>query len=112
MRGDAGRDPFDKRLTDLVGELLTRSETFRTLWAAHDVRYHRTGVKRLRRPRRRRPRTHLHEAFELPADPGIPVSTYTAEPDSPSEDALKLLATWAGTPDVPAPRHATLPRDG
>ncbi len=50
MRGDAGRNPFDKRLTDLVGELATRSETFRTLWAAHDVRYHRTGVKRIHHP--------------------------------------------------------------
>jgi transcriptional regulator with XRE-family HTH domain len=37
MRGEAGRNPFDRKLTDLVGELSTRSERFRTLWAAHNV---------------------------------------------------------------------------
>jgi len=110
MRGDAGRNPFDKRLTDLVGELSTRSETFRTLWAAHDVRYHRTGVKRLHHPVVGDLEL-TYEAFELPADPGLQLSTYTAEPASPSEDALKLLATWAATADTPAPRHATLPSD-
>lgn len=110
MRGDAGRNPFDKRLTDLVGELSTRSETFRTLWAAHDVRYHRTGVKRLHHPVVGDLEL-TYEAFELPADLGLQLSTYTAEPDSPSEDALKLLATWAATTDVPAPRHATLAQE-
>jgi transcriptional regulator with XRE-family HTH domain len=110
MRGDAGRNPFDKRLTDLVGELSTRSETFRTLWAAHDVRYHRTGVKRLHHPVVGDLEL-TYEAFELPADPGLQLSTYTAEPASPSEDALKLLATWAATADTPAPRHATLAQE-
>lgn len=110
MRGDAGRNPFDKRLTDLVGELSTRSETFRSLWAAHDVRYHRTGVKRLHHPVVGDLEL-TYEAFELPADLGLQLSTYTAEPGSPSEDALKLLATWAATTDVPALRHAGLSRD-
>ncbi|KAF2416928.1 helix-turn-helix transcriptional regulator [Microbacterium sp. B35-30] len=109
MRGDAGRNPFDKRLTDLVGELSTRSETFRTLWAAHDVRYHRTGVKRLHHPVVGDLEL-TYEAFELPADLGLQLSTYTAEPGSSSEDALKLLATWAATTDAPAPRHVTLPQ--
>ncbi|KAF2412073.1 transcriptional regulator [Microbacterium sp. B35-04] len=109
MRGDAGRNPFDKRLTDLVGELSTRSETFRTLWAAHDVRYHRTGVKRLHHPVVGDLEL-TYEAFELPADLGLQLSTYTAEPGSSSEDALKLLATWAATTDAPAPRHETLPQ--
>lgn len=100
MRGDAGRNPFDKRLTDLVGELATRSETFRTLWAAHDVRYHRTGVKRIHHPLVGDLEL-TYEAFELPADPGLQLSTFTAEPGSPSEDALTLLATWAATTDAP-----------
>ncbi|MDT0187082.1 helix-turn-helix transcriptional regulator [Microbacterium sp. ARD31] len=101
MRGDAGRNPFDKRLTDLVGELATRSETFRTLWAAHDVRYHRTGVKRIHHPLVGDLEL-TYEAFELPADPGLQLSTFTAEPGSPSEDALTLLATWAATIKTPA----------
>jgi transcriptional regulator with XRE-family HTH domain len=111
MRGDAGRNPFDKRLTDLVGELSTRSETFRTLWAAHDVRYHRTGVKRLHHPVVGDLEL-TYEAFELPADLGLQLSTFTAEPATPSEDALKLLATWAATTDAPATRPATFHRDG
>ncbi len=101
MRGDAGRNPFDRRLTDLVGELATRSETFRTLWAAHDVRDHRTGVKRIHHPIVGDLEL-TYEAFELPADPGLQLSTFTAEPGSPSEDALKLLATWAATAKTPA----------
>ena len=50
MRTEAGRDPYDQALTDLVGELCTRSEDFRTRWAAHDVRLHRTGVKKFHHP--------------------------------------------------------------
>jgi len=103
MRGEAGRNPYDKRLTDLVGELSTRSERFRTLWAAHNVRYHRTGVKKLHHPVVGDLEL-TYEAFELPADPGLTLSTYTAEPGSASADALKLLASWAVTTDLPAPR--------
>ena len=102
MRGEAGRNPYDKRLTDLVGELSTRSDRFRTLWAAHNVRYHRTGVKRLHHPIVGDLEL-VYEAFELPADAGLSLSTYTAEPGSASEDALKVLASWAATADVPAP---------
>ena len=102
MRGEAGRHPFDKRLTDLVGELSTRSERFRTLWAAHDVRYHRTGVKRMHHPVVGDLEL-TYEAFELPADPGLTLSTYTAEPGSPSADALTMLGSWAATQELPAP---------
>lgn len=102
VRGEAGRNPYDKRLTDLVGELSTRSERFRTLWAAHNVRYHRTGVKRLRHPVVGDLEL-TYEAFELPADPGLTLSTYTAEPGSASADALRMLASWAATTSPPAP---------
>jgi transcriptional regulator with XRE-family HTH domain len=105
MRGEAGRNPYDKRLTDLVGELSTRSERFRALWAAHNVRYHRTGVKKLHHPVVGDLEL-TYEAFELPADPGLTLSTYTAEPGSASADALALLASWAATTDPPAPQHA------
>lgn len=96
MRGEAGRNPYDKRFTDLVGELSTRSERFRTLWAAHNVRFHRSGVKRLHHPVVGDIEL-TYEAFELPADPGLHLSTYTAEPGTPSADALRLLASWAAT---------------
>ncbi|KRC62666.1 XRE family transcriptional regulator [Agromyces sp. Root81] len=101
LRGEAGRNPYDKRLTDLVGELSTRSEHFRTLWAAHNVRYHRTGVKRLHHPVVGDLELSF-EAMELPADPGLKLSIFTAEPNSVSDDALKLLASWAATADAAA----------
>jgi transcriptional regulator with XRE-family HTH domain len=108
MRGEAGRNPYDKRLTDLVGELSTRSERFRILWAAHNVRYHRSGVKRLHHPVVGDVEL-VYEAFELPADPGLSLSTYTAEPGTASADALKMLASWAATADAPGPTPAGHP---
>lgn len=110
MRGEAGRNPFDRKLTDLVGELSTRSERFRTLWAAHDVRFHRTGVKRINHPVVGEMEL-TYEAFELPADPGLQMSTYTAEPGTSSAEKLRLLASWAATDaaaSAPADAGATM----
>lgn len=98
LRAEAGRNPYDRGLTDLVGELSTRSEEFRTRWAAHNVRFHRTGLKDVHHP----VVGDLHltfEALDLPADPGLSLVVYTAERDSASEDALNLLASWAATLD-------------
>ncbi|MFF3063805.1 helix-turn-helix transcriptional regulator [Oerskovia sp. NPDC057915] len=96
LRAEAGRNPYDRALTDLVGELSTRSESFRTLWAAHDVKYHRSGTKVFNHPVVGRVELAF-EGFELPADPGLTILAYSPEPGSPSEDALHLLATWAAT---------------
>ncbi len=93
LRAEAGRDPFDKELQDLIGELSTRSETFRQLWAAHDVRYHRTGAKRLHHPIVGDLILDF-EAFELPGDQGQRLNLYSAPPDSPSAEALSMLASW------------------
>ena len=98
LRAEAGRNPYDKGLTDLVGELCTRSEDFRTRWAEHDVHFHQTGTKRLHHPIVG-DLDLSYEALELPADPGLTVVVYTAEPGSPSADALDLLASWAATLD-------------
>lgn len=99
LRGAAGRDPYDKGLSDLVGELSTRSDDFRMRWAAHDVRLHRTGVKRLHHPVVGDLEL-TYEGMELPADPGLTVFVYTAKPGSSSEDGLKLLASWAATEEI------------
>jgi transcriptional regulator with XRE-family HTH domain len=93
LRAEAGRDPYDKELSDLIGELSTRSEDFRHRWAAHDVRYHRTGRKRLHHPLVGDLELD-YEAFELPGDPGQRINVYTAPPDSPGQEALSLLASW------------------
>jgi transcriptional regulator with XRE-family HTH domain len=99
LRAEAGRDPYDRRLSDLIGELSTRSEDFRSRWAAHDVKFHRTGAKQLHHPAVG-DLTLAYEALELPADSGQRILVYTAEPNSPSDDALKLLATWCVTAPI------------
>lgn len=96
LRAEAGKNPYDTALTALVGELSTRSEDFRRLWASHDVRLHRTGTKVFHHPV-----VGLleldYEALVLPADSGLQLDVYTAVPGSPSDDGLRLLASWAAT---------------
>ncbi|MEV4452470.1 MULTISPECIES: helix-turn-helix transcriptional regulator [Streptomyces] len=98
LRAEAGRDLYDRRLTDLIGELSTRSEEFRHRWAAHNVRMHTTGVKLLHHPVVGDLDLPF-ETFPLPDGPSQFLLTYTAEPHSPSQDALNLLASWAATND-------------
>ncbi|HET6986459.1 MAG TPA: helix-turn-helix transcriptional regulator [Kribbella sp.] len=100
LRLEAGRNPQDKALTELIGELSTRSETFRTRWAAHNVRFHRTGKKKLHHPVVGDLDLDF-EAMEFPSDPGLILLVYTAPAGSPTADALKLLASWAATQDRP-----------
>ncbi|MBP1240860.1 transcriptional regulator with XRE-family HTH domain [Frigoribacterium sp. PvP120] len=105
LRTEAGRDPHDRALHDLVGELSTRSDAFRVRWGAHEVRHHVSGQKRF---------THpvvgdlemVYEAMEPMGQPGLNLLVYAAEPGSPTEERLRLLASWAATVDadaVPAP---------
>ena len=95
LRSEAGRNPFDRPLSDLVGELSTRSDEFRVRWAAHNVRFHRTGTKRIHHPVAG-PLELSYEAMDLAAD-GLTVAIFTAEPGSASQQALDLLASWAAT---------------
>lgn len=94
LRLEAGRNPYDKQLVELIGELSTRSEDFRVRWAAHDVRFHRAGQKVLRHPVVGR-LDLTFEAMEFPAHPGLTLIVYTAPDGSPTADNLKLLASWA-----------------
>ncbi|WP_152360727.1 helix-turn-helix domain-containing protein [Microlunatus speluncae] len=94
MRAEAGRDPHDKGLQDLVGELSTRSELFRRLWGSHDVRTHGTGTKRFNHPVVGE-LTLVYEELAITAEPGHIMLLYTAEPGSPSADRLRLLGSWA-----------------
>src|SRR3954447_879107 len=102
MRTEAGRDPHDGELHELVGDLSTRSDEFRRRWAAHNVRHHGTGAKRF----------HHHvvgdltlayEGLEMAAEPGLTLTIYTAEPGSRSEEALRLLGSWAATQEAAVP---------
>jgi transcriptional regulator with XRE-family HTH domain len=96
LHTEAGRDPHDKALHDLVGELSTRSEEFRRRWSAHNVRYHGAGTK------------HFHhqvagslelayESVDMISEPGLTLTIYAAEPASPTAHALAILASWAAT---------------
>jgi transcriptional regulator with XRE-family HTH domain len=113
LRIEAGRHPHDRALSDLVGELCTRSDEFAGFWASQNVRFHRSGLKDVHHPAV----GDLHlsfEAMDLPADPGLSLIVYSVEPGSSSDDGLRLLASWAATtdqtadqdhqPDVPASR--------
>jgi hypothetical protein len=94
LHAEAGRNPYDRGLTDLVGQLSTRSEQFRSWWATHDVKLHYTATK-----------TMHHaivgdleltgEALQLPGDPDLAIITYTWEPASPTEQAIGFLASWS-----------------
>ncbi len=106
LRSEAGRDPYDRQLSDLVGELSTQSEAFRVKWAAHNVRFHDTGVKRLHHPVVGDLELSF-EAMQLAADTGLTMFAYTAEVGSKSEQALNLLASWTATLDQDEPTHAS-----
>ncbi|MEV4139385.1 helix-turn-helix transcriptional regulator [Dactylosporangium sp. NPDC049742] len=99
LRTAAGKDPHDRGLHDLVGELSTRSDDFRRRWAAHNVRIHGTGTKTFRH--------HIvgelelaYETMDLRAEDGVGMTIYAAAPDSPAAQALALLASWAATEAV------------
>jgi transcriptional regulator with XRE-family HTH domain len=96
LRWAAGRDPHDRDLSDLVGQLATQSDTFRTLWAAHNVRFHATAVKHLHHPAVG-DLTLSFNRLDLPADDGLTIFTYTPEPGSKSAEAIALLGSWAAT---------------
>jgi transcriptional regulator with XRE-family HTH domain len=109
LRTEAGHAPLDRKLSNLVGELSTRSDEFRIRWAAHNVRLHDYGDKRFRHP----VVGDLDLAFEampLPADTGLTMTAFSAEPGSASHDGLTLLASWAATLDRgqhPTAAHTT-----
>jgi hypothetical protein len=96
LRLEAGRNPHDKALIELVGELSTRSELFRRRWAQHDVQFHRSGQKRLNHPVVGRLDLDF-EGMELASAPGLQLNVYTAAVGTPTADALKLLASWAAS---------------
>jgi transcriptional regulator with XRE-family HTH domain len=105
LRLEAGRSPHDHELIQLVGELSTRSELFRQRWASQDVRYHRSGRKRLRHPIVGQLDLD-YEALDLPSEPGLVFNIYTAAVGTPASDALKILASWVADQDQLATERA------
>lgn len=102
------RDPRDRALQDLVGELSTQSETFRRLWADHNVRTHGAGTKRFDHPLVGE-LVLSYEELAVTAEAGLVLMVYTAEPGSPSAERLRLLASWTAPTAVPTPTTAADP---
>lgn len=105
LRSAAGRDPHDRDLSDLVGELSTQSPEFRTRWAAHNVRFHDTGTKDFHHPVVG-DLTLTYNRMELAADAGQMLMIWTAEPGSKSAEALSILGSWAARPEHPERQEA------
>jgi transcriptional regulator with XRE-family HTH domain len=96
LRAEAGRSPYDRQLSDLVGELSTRSDLFRKLWGAHDVREHRTGLKSIHHPIVGDLELTF-QSMDLASDRGMQMLVFSAAPGSPSYERLQLLANWTAT---------------
>jgi transcriptional regulator with XRE-family HTH domain len=105
LRAEAGRSPYDRVLTDLVGELSTRSDLFRKLWASHDVREHRTGLKTVHHPVVG-DLDLTFETMDLASHQGLQLLAFSAASGTPSSDGLRLLASWAATHTVPSVQPA------
>lgn len=103
LRIEAGRNPYDRGLTDLVGELATRSEEFRGWWASHNVKVHRNATKRLHHPVAGDMEL-TGETLVLPGEAGLCIVTYTAEPATPSAEGLQFLSSWSTETMDPAMR--------
>ncbi|OXM61014.1 helix-turn-helix transcriptional regulator [Amycolatopsis vastitatis] len=96
LRVEAAKHPYDRELSNLIGELSTRSDAFRTMWGAHDVHVYTDGTKRFHHPAVGNMEL-VHEMLDLPGENGLSVTVYSADPGTPAADALKLLASWAAT---------------
>jgi hypothetical protein len=104
LRTEAGHDPYDQDLTDLVGELSMRSDDFRTRWSTHDVRQYSSGTQLFHHPLVG-DLTLNYDALALLADVGQTITIYTAQPDSPDQAALDRLADWSTSTTDPRESH-------
>jgi transcriptional regulator with XRE-family HTH domain len=96
LRAAAGRNPSDRDLSELVGQLSAQSDAFCAGWATNDVRFHKTSTKHFHHPVVGELILSFN-SLDLAADPGLTIHTYTPEPGSRSENVMKLLGSWAAT---------------
>ncbi|MGW6740148.1 helix-turn-helix domain-containing protein [Streptomyces sp. NPDC055025] len=94
LRVEAGKNPYDRELSNLIGELSTRSDAFRVMWGSHDVHVFRDSTKRLRHPLVGDLELD-QETMSLPDESGLSVVVYSAPPGTAAEDGLKLLSSWS-----------------
>jgi transcriptional regulator with XRE-family HTH domain len=105
LRVEAAKNPYDRELSNFIGELSTRSDTFRVLWGAQDVHVIRDGTKRFHHPVVGDVELQ-YESLDVPGDVALSVAVYSPAPGSPSEDALTVLASWSVTAQLPQEAEA------
>jgi transcriptional regulator with XRE-family HTH domain len=108
LRVAVGKDPYDRDLQNLVGELSARSDAFRTLWGGRDVHVFTDGTKRFHHPVVGKLQL-VHEMLDLPGENGLTIAVYSADPGTPAADGLRLLASWAAAQRLD---EAAAPADG
>jgi transcriptional regulator with XRE-family HTH domain len=111
LRMEAGRHPDDPDLAALVDELSTRDADFRAWWGSHLVRGPRQLSKTYHHPV---VGTLTLDVQQLSVDtkPDQLLVAYTAQPASPSQDALRFLLQWSGHTADRAEDHSADQRDG
>ncbi|MBP1136549.1 transcriptional regulator with XRE-family HTH domain [Arthrobacter sp. PvP023] len=107
LRTESGRNPRDRYLNSLIGDLAAGSTEFSTRWARHNVRFHRTARKTMRNPLVGEIEL-TGDALDLPGE-GLTLIAYTAEPGSHAEEQLAFLASWSSTGKVPVKQDASIP---
>ncbi len=108
LRTEAGRNPRDKVLHELVGELCTRSDHFRRLWGRHDVWHHESGTKRYHHPVVGELTLH-YDGLDIVGHPGVQLTVLTAEPGSLDYETLQLLGAWSNPEAEPHDHPNTTP---
>jgi len=103
LRSEAGRNAYDRGLSDLIGQLSTGSPEFRTRWAAHNVRFHDKGTKSIHHPLVG-DLALSYQTMHLSPESSLTIAAFTAEPGSSSQQSLDILASWSATEEIPASR--------
>ncbi|MET9111141.1 helix-turn-helix transcriptional regulator [Streptomyces zhihengii] len=98
LRSIVGAGMEESRLIELVGELSSRSERFRSLWARQDVTHSTTGTSKFNHPQVGSMELH-YEKLLIPRTDMQTLITYHALPGSESEERLRLLATMNAPSD-------------
>ncbi len=106
LRMQAAKYPDDPRLAALVGELSVQDPHFRRWWGDHHVAARTMGTKTFHHPVAG-DLTLDWDTLTASIDAEQQLVVLTAEPGTPSHDALRILASWATNHQQPAPDTAT-----
>jgi transcriptional regulator with XRE-family HTH domain len=96
LRMEAAADPDDPELARLVGELAVLDPDFRRWWAEHRVNSATYGTKHYRH-QLVGDLTLDCDTWTSPDGSGQRLMVLTAEAGSPSDEALRILASWTAT---------------